>query len=185
MRIHKSTGNEQLVALENYTSIFFACTTPAVGPQLLPIAFNADTANQGDSVSVACSVLKGDMPMDIMWAFGGEPVRPTADQAITVNRINKHLSTLSIDNVAARHAGEYTCTASNVAGSVSRSTILTINGTPLMILSLVYFFGCRFGFLSWTNSCTIVGETLNLMLSARSLSRGLNVVVNARTAISK
>ncbi|KAJ8667920.1 hypothetical protein QAD02_009583, partial [Eretmocerus hayati] len=102
-----------------------------VGPQLLPIAFNAETANEGDSVSVACSILKGDMPMDIEWAFKGEPIRP--DIGFTMNRITKHLSTLSVDGVTARHAGEYTCTASNVAGSVSRSTHLSVNVAPQIL----------------------------------------------------
>lgn len=113
--------------------------SPSVGPQLLPIAFNTESANQGDSVSVTCSVLKGDMPMDITWAFNAEPIQPSVDQSITIYRMNKHLSTLSIDGAAARHAGEYSCTASNVAGSVSHSTQLAINGIPF-ILTLSMFF---------------------------------------------
>ena len=104
-------------------------TTTSVGPQLLPIAFNAEVANSGDSVSVPCSILKGDMPMDISWAFNGVPIDTSKDASITVTRISKHLSTLSIDGVSARHAGEYACSASNLAGSVSRSATLTVNGT--------------------------------------------------------
>ncbi|CAD1475933.1 unnamed protein product, partial [Heterotrigona itama] len=96
---------------------------------LLPIAFNAEVANSGDSVSVPCSILKGDMPMDISWAFNGVPIDTSKDASITVTRISKHLSTLSIDGVSARHAGEYACSASNLAGSVSRSATLTVNGT--------------------------------------------------------
>jgi hypothetical protein len=107
-----------------------------VGPQLLPIAFNAETANEGDSVSVACSVLKGDMPMDIEWAFNGSPIRSSADHTITINRINKHLSTLSVDGAAERHAGEYSCTASNVAGSVGHTTVLAVNGTFIYLQML-------------------------------------------------
>ncbi|XP_076672501.1 Down syndrome cell adhesion molecule 1 isoform X7 [Andrena cerasifolii] len=105
-----------------------------VGPQLLPIAFNAEVANSGDSVSVPCSILKGDMPMDISWAFNGVPIDTSRDASITVTRISKHLSTLSIDGVSARHAGEYACSASNLAGSVSRSATLTVNVPPRWIL---------------------------------------------------
>ncbi|XP_043509531.1 Down syndrome cell adhesion molecule-like protein Dscam2 isoform X4 [Frieseomelitta varia] len=105
-----------------------------VGPQLLPIAFNAEVANSGDSVSVPCSILKGDMPMDISWAFNGVPIDTSKDASITVTRISKHLSTLSIDGVSARHAGEYACSASNLAGSVSRSATLTVNVPPRWIL---------------------------------------------------
>ncbi|XP_033350637.1 Down syndrome cell adhesion molecule-like protein Dscam2 isoform X32 [Bombus vosnesenskii] len=105
-----------------------------VGPQLLPIAFNAEVANSGDSVSVPCSILKGDMPMDISWAFNGVPIDTSKDASITITRISKHLSTLSIDGVSARHAGEYACSASNLAGSVSRSATLTVNVPPRWIL---------------------------------------------------
>ncbi|KAL6435022.1 hypothetical protein ACFW04_005260 [Cataglyphis niger] len=105
-----------------------------VGPQLLPIAFNAEIANWGDSVSVPCSILKGDMPMDISWAFNGVPIDTSKDTGITITKISKHLSTLSIDGVSARHAGEYACSASNLAGSVSRSTTLTVNVPPRWIL---------------------------------------------------
>ena len=80
-------------------------------------------------MSVPCSILKGDMPMDISWAFNGVPIDTSRDASITVTRISKHLSTLSIDGVSARHAGEYACSASNLAGSVSRSATLTVNGT--------------------------------------------------------
>lgn len=106
-----------------------------VGPQLLPIAFNAEVANSGDSVSVPCSILKGDMPMDISWAFNGVAIDTSKDPSITVTRITKHLSTLSIDGVSARHAGEYACSASNLAGSVSRSATLTVNGTDISLFS--------------------------------------------------
>ncbi|XP_036142515.1 Down syndrome cell adhesion molecule-like protein Dscam2 isoform X22 [Monomorium pharaonis] len=105
-----------------------------VGPQLLPIAFNTEIANWGDSVSVPCSILKGDMPMDISWSFNGVPIDTSKDTGITITRISKHLSTLSIDGVSARHAGEYACSASNLAGSVSRSTTLTVNVPPRWIL---------------------------------------------------
>ncbi|XP_043478444.1 Down syndrome cell adhesion molecule-like protein Dscam2 isoform X35 [Leptopilina heterotoma] len=105
-----------------------------VGPQLLPIAFNTETANEGDSVSVACSVSKGDMPMELSWAFNSNPIDASMDSRITINRINKHLSTLSIDGILARHVGEYSCSASNLAGSVSHSTTLSVNVPPRWIL---------------------------------------------------
>nr|XP_050869854.1 cell adhesion molecule Dscam2-like isoform X10 [Vespula vulgaris] len=105
-----------------------------VSPQLLPIAFNTEVANWGDFVSVPCSILKGDMPMDISWSFNGVPIDTSKDTAITISKISNHLSTLSIDGVSARHAGEYACSASNLAGAVSRSATLTVNVPPRWIL---------------------------------------------------
>lgn len=38
---------------------------------------------------------------------------------------------MAIEAVSARHAGEYTCTASNAAGATSYSATLAVNGTAL------------------------------------------------------
>lgn len=70
------------------------------------------------------------MPMDIIWAFNGEIINSKYPE-ITVTRINKHMSAISIDGVTARHSGEYTCSASNIAGTVSHSTNLAVNGTSM------------------------------------------------------
>lgn len=89
-------------------------------------------------MSVACSVSKGDMPMELSWAFNSDPIDSTKDSRITINRINKHLSTLSIDGILARHVGEYSCSASNLAGSVSHSTTLSVNGISIQY-NILYF----------------------------------------------
>lgn len=70
--------------------------------------------------------------MEMSWAFQGSPIEHSKDPSITIIRVNKHLTTLSVEGVSARHAGEYSCTAANVAGSVSRSTVLTVNGTKFI-----------------------------------------------------
>ncbi|XP_043494046.1 Down syndrome cell adhesion molecule-like protein 1 homolog isoform X2 [Polistes fuscatus] len=116
------------------TASYSTALTVNVSPQLLPIAFNTEVANWGDFVSVPCSILKGDMPMDISWSFNGVPIDTSKDTAITISKISNHLSTLSIDSVSARHAGEYACSASNLAGAVSRSATLTVNVPPRWIL---------------------------------------------------
>ena len=41
---------------------------------------------------------------------------------------NKRRSLLEIEAVNANHAGEYTCSVSNEAGSASHSTVLAVNG---------------------------------------------------------
>lgn len=66
--------------------------------------------------------------MEIIWLFNGEPVGlKNADVVVTA--INKHMSAISVESVAARHAGEFTCVAKNRAGNISHSTILSVNGT--------------------------------------------------------
>ena len=78
-----------------------------------------------------CSILKGDEPVDIEWTLNSEPITPNTHTDITVAKNGKKLSVLNIDSVAAHHAGEYTCIASNKAGSTSRSAILSVNGTKI------------------------------------------------------
>ena len=74
-----------------------------------------------------CAVIKGDFPLEITWMYGDRQIQN--DQLdMTVSDSGKRAKQLTIETVAARHAGEYTCVASNIAGSVSRSTILEING---------------------------------------------------------
>lgn len=52
----------------------------------------------------------------------------TRQHDIIVTETGKRTKQLTIDSVDARHAGEYTCIASNIAGSVSRTAVLAVNG---------------------------------------------------------
>lgn len=101
----------------------------AVSPQIAPISFGEEPVNAGDLVSVQCVVTKGDFPLELTWTFEGRPIQSYHGDVI-VSDTGKRVKQLIIESVAARHAGEYTCVASNAAGSVSHSAILDVNGTP-------------------------------------------------------
>ncbi|XP_031772528.1 Down syndrome cell adhesion molecule-like protein Dscam2 isoform X5 [Apis florea] len=104
-----------------------------VAPQIAPFVITEEPANWGDSISVVCAILKGDLPIEIAWALNGEPIgRDRPD--INVLATTKKNSILSIESVAARHAGEYTCSASNKAGATSHSATLAVNVPPRWIL---------------------------------------------------
>ncbi|XP_014598794.1 PREDICTED: Down syndrome cell adhesion molecule-like protein Dscam2 isoform X10 [Polistes canadensis] len=113
-----------------------------VAPQIGPFSFGDEAANAGEMATVQCAVIKGDLPVDIVWSLNGQPIDVSGAQTnqnydrqdIIVNRSNKRASTLTIDSVAARHAGEYSCTASNAAGSATHSSVLTVNVPPRWIL---------------------------------------------------
>ncbi|XP_036142534.1 Down syndrome cell adhesion molecule-like protein Dscam2 isoform X47 [Monomorium pharaonis] len=104
-----------------------------VAPQIFPFTFGDEPVNSGEAISATCSILKGDFPMDIAWAFNGEPISAESSDQFSVTK-GKRLSVLSIDAVAARHAGEYTCTASNKAGASSHTAALAVNVPPRWIL---------------------------------------------------
>lgn len=64
--------------------------------------------------------------MKIFWYFNGKRIK--GNFGITISQVNKRLSTLSIESVQAEHAGRYTCTVENTAGSTNYSTYLHVNG---------------------------------------------------------
>lgn len=102
----------------------------AVVPQIFPFTFGDEPVNSGEAISATCSIQKGDFPMDIAWAFDGVPLSAESTDQFSITK-GKRLSVLSIDAVAARHAGEYTCTASNKAGASSHTAALAVNGNSL------------------------------------------------------
>lgn len=97
-----------------------------VAPQIGMFSFGEDPLNAGDTTSVQCVIMKGDLPLDIAFMFQGNPIVPNQD--VVVLETGKRAKQLMIESVSARHAGEYTCIASNIAGSTSRSAILAVNG---------------------------------------------------------
>ncbi|EZA61107.1 Down syndrome cell adhesion molecule-like protein [Ooceraea biroi] len=111
------------------TSSHSTVLTVNVAPQIAPFAVAEEPANWGDSISVVCAILKGDLPIEITWALNGEPIRPDRSD-INILATTRKNSILSIESVAARHAGEYTCSASNKAGATSHSAILAVNVAP-------------------------------------------------------
>lgn len=108
--------------------ILFLLIRVTVAPQIAPISFGEEPVNAGDLVSVQCVVTKGDSPLEITWTFDGRPINHDRMDVI-VSDSGKRVKQLTIESVAARHAGEYTCVASNAAGSTSHSAKLEVNGT--------------------------------------------------------
>ena len=66
--------------------------------------------------------------MEINWMFQNEPLDNKRDDVI-VSDSGKRGKQLTIESVGAAHAGEYTCVASNIAGSTTRTAVLNVNGT--------------------------------------------------------
>lgn len=97
-----------------------------VPPKISPFEFGDEPANFGDSASVVCLVLSGDLPVDISWLFNDYPMNSYS--GISIIKGSKKNSILTIESVGGRHAGNYTCTARNAANAVSHSAELIVNG---------------------------------------------------------
>lgn len=84
-----------------------------------------------------CSISKGDPPLTIQWLYNNESIR--ALDGVMAKQVSKKSSHLEIDSVQAHHIGEYTCTATNKAGTSSFSTYLHVNGTSVYLYLYVAF----------------------------------------------
>lgn len=97
-----------------------------VMPQVTPFDFGEEILNAGDTVSLTCTVGKGDLPLKIHWQLNNKPLN--TGNGLFINRNGKRISVLSIENVQHEHIGNYTCVAENEAGQSSHSAILNVNG---------------------------------------------------------
>lgn len=67
------------------------------------------------------------MPISFKWFFNNRPVKEFS--GITTVKLGNRNSVLNIDSVTGKHAGQYTCEASNEAASINYTSQLIINGT--------------------------------------------------------
>lgn len=109
-----------------------------VAPQIAPFSIGDEPANWGEAVSAVCTIVKGDLPIELAWALNGEPITANDRPDITISSTGKRVSLMTIEAVNGAHAGEYTCTASNAAGATSYSATLAVNGTENVPSALRY-----------------------------------------------
>ncbi|KAI9583340.1 hypothetical protein GQX74_005088 [Glossina fuscipes] len=101
-------------------------------PQIIPFDFGEESINELDMVSASCTVNKGDLPMDIYWTKNGG--RLYTNDGLVIMRHSPRLSVLSLESVRARHAGNYTCVATNNAGVTKQSSLLAVNDSSTFIM---------------------------------------------------
>lgn len=101
-------------------------------PRIAPFAFLTDL-HVSDRVGIQCFITKGDLPLDIKWRKDGGSL----DSDVSVQHYGHYTSSLSIESLSPRHAGSYTCVASNPAATATHTSDLLVNGiTTALPLSL-------------------------------------------------
>lgn len=95
-------------------------------PQILPFDFGHRPMSSGEAAQVTCLVSTGDRPLNITWKFRNREA--SSFPGVTVTEVGQKASLLIIDPVSSMHAGNYTCSARNVAGTASYQATLRING---------------------------------------------------------
>lgn len=99
-----------------------------VPPKIQPFSFGAEPANDADSVSISCVAPTGDLPISFEFLLNDEPISELSS-GVSVSKLGKRTSALTIDSISGQHAGNYTCKATNGAASEYYSAHLIVNGT--------------------------------------------------------
>lgn len=107
--------------------------------------------NNGEPVSVHCTITGGDLPVNVSWTLNGLPIEPSYLD-IFIEKRGHRINNLMIDSVSAKHSGIYTCIAENIAGAVQHSTELIVNG---VCLNTFLSFSFPFFLISSAKNCTI------------------------------
>lgn len=119
-----------------------------VPPKIAHFDFGDEPSNFADSASVQCLVTSGDLPIEFRWFINDRPV--SEFYGITMAKMGKRNSVLTIDSVNGKHAGNYTCLASNTASIANYTSQLIVNGTlytssfDLYPYNYLYYSICRY-----------------------------------------
>ena len=99
-------------------------------PQIIPFTFGKPVTDSGDFAQLTCVVSRGDMPVTITWSLKGQKLN--SGPSITTTMVGTRTSMLIISDVDFTHIGDYTCRATNKAGSVTHSAVLKVNGKSVV-----------------------------------------------------
>lgn len=96
--------------------------------------FNFPTSLQsGQRFNVLCSVIKGDPPIKIKWYKDGDLITSNDGKGIQVMEVTDFSSSLVFGSLGPQHRGNYTCLASNIAGTAQHNETMIIHGKWLLI----------------------------------------------------
>ena len=95
-------------------------------PKIVPFSFGTAVVDSGAFAQLTCVISHGDMPVTITWSLKGQEVN--SGPSIRTTMLGQRASILVISSVDWSHVGEYTCRATNPAGSVTHSAELKVNG---------------------------------------------------------
>ena len=99
----------------------------AVPPKISPFTFGDTPMNFGDTVSVQCTISGGDTPINVIWKLNHEKI-PDNLMDILLEKRGQRVHTLFIESVTHKHIGNYSCSATNKAGTVDMVSELRVNG---------------------------------------------------------
>lgn len=105
-------------------------------PSVVPFSFGRDPIQARQFASVQCIVSTGDIPLTILWSLNGNPI--TTSGSVSISKGGQRISTLAIESVSERHAGNYSCIAGNNAGVSSHTALLRVNGWSSILVPVLH-----------------------------------------------
>lgn len=125
----RSWRNLKLLVHETNFLFFFSLPPPQkVPPRISPFTFGDEPSSFGDTISIQCTIAGGDTPIDVVWKLNDKAIVDTHND-ILLDKRGQRVHTLFIEAVKASHIGNYTCSATNRAGTVKHTSQLLVNGS--------------------------------------------------------
>ncbi|KAH9364291.1 hypothetical protein HPB48_008471 [Haemaphysalis longicornis] len=100
-------------------------------PRLQPFAFPKDHL-PGQTLAVTCIASQGAQPLHFAWLKDGRPFAANGRKAIS-KMVTESVSVLTVTDVGPADIGNYTCRATNAAGSDSFTAPLVVSATPVIM----------------------------------------------------
>ncbi|KAK8765880.1 hypothetical protein V5799_007338 [Amblyomma americanum] len=99
-------------------------------PVIVPFSFVKNPV-MGQKTTVTCVVGSGVGPFHFVWTHGGTAINSDSRKHVKV--FSDNVAALTIEAIAAKDVGNYTCTVSNAAGSASHTTALLVEAPPVIM----------------------------------------------------
>ncbi|UXI20602.1 Brain-specific angiogenesis inhibitor 1 [Sarcoptes scabiei] len=100
-----------------------------VRPVIEPFKF-PQSLHQSQRYNLLCTVVKGDPPIKVEWFKDGQRLLMGSLPRTNIIHVTDYSVTLAFESVQTDHRGNYTCIASNGAGSSSHSASMIIHVPP-------------------------------------------------------
>uniref|UniRef100_T1JCN0 Ig-like domain-containing protein n=1 Tax=Strigamia maritima TaxID=126957 RepID=T1JCN0_STRMM len=105
--------------------------TVMVPPKVTPFSFQDELIREGARARIQCVIREGQSPIKITWLKDGQLIAP--DQGVLIREIDEFSSILMISSISPRHNGNYTCKATNAAGTAQHTAPLFVNVPPKIL----------------------------------------------------
>uniref|UniRef100_A0A182SAI8 Ig-like domain-containing protein n=1 Tax=Anopheles maculatus TaxID=74869 RepID=A0A182SAI8_9DIPT len=96
----RHAGNYSCVANNKAgTAEYSSILNVMVVPYIMPFEFGDEPFDTSAMTTVSCAVTKGDMPIEIVWSFNGQPLYTGDDNGVIITKSGHRVSMLTIESI--------------------------------------------------------------------------------------